>query len=337
MNPLFEKIRHTAAGFQEASIILAAAELDVFTAVVKLGNTASAKQLADTLQVDVRGITALLDALAAMELLNKKEQNYSVRADNLELLNSTSPQTMIPLLRHMACCQRRWTQLSFAAKNGEPPKPADSFLGAEEDGKSFIMGMNSIAVNLVNETVKSLQQSGVLPFPKENIRFIDIGGASGTYTAAFLDAMPEAEGTVFDLPVGIAAAKKRFIGSRYEPRVQLAAGDFTVDELPAGFDFAWLSAIIHQFDRSESKTMFQKIYRALNSCGKLAIRDFVLNPERTAPKAGVLFGVNMLVGTKTGRVYSFAEIKEDLEYAGFTNVQLAVPAETMSAVVVAQK
>ena len=45
----------------------------------------------------------------------------------------------------------------------------------------------------------------------------------------------------------------------------------------------------------------------------------------------------MLVGTENGMVYTFDEIRADLEAAGFANIRLAVPAETMSAVVVAEK
>ena len=39
--------------------------------------------------------------------------------------------------------------------------------------------------------------------------------------------------------------------------------------------------------------------------------------------------VNLLVSM----LYTFEEVREDLEFAGFTAVKLAVPAETMSAVV----
>ena len=45
----------------------------------------------------------------------------------------------------------------------------------------------------------------------------------------------------------------------------------------------------------------------------------------------------MLVNTENGMVYTFEEVKEDLEAAGFTEVALAVPAETMSAIVVGKK
>jgi len=43
------------------------------------------------------------------------------------------------------------------------------------------------------------------------------------------------------------------------------------------------------------------------------------------------------VNTRNGRVCTFDEIRADLESAGFVNIRLAVPTETMSAVVSAEK
>jgi predicted transcriptional regulator len=60
--------------FWESRIFLTAAELDVFTQLSK--KPMSAQELADTLNVTLRGITILLDALATMGLLEKKEEKY---------------------------------------------------------------------------------------------------------------------------------------------------------------------------------------------------------------------------------------------------------------------
>jgi ubiquinone/menaquinone biosynthesis C-methylase UbiE len=193
--------------------------------------------------------------------------------------------------------------------------------------------MNSIAQTQVKPTITALQNAKLLTVD----RFIDIGGASGTYSLAFLQMLPNSRGTIFDLPVGIAAARQRFTGTDYEHRICLVEGNFDYDELPEGFDFAWISAIIHQFDRSASRQLYKKTFHSLQPGGKVAVRDFMMNSERTVPKDGAFFGISMLVETQTGRVYTFDEVKNDLESAGFTNVKLAVPAETMSAIVTAKK
>lgn len=337
-NSPFERLRKATSAYQEPAVLAAAAELDVFTEILKRNTPPNSDEIAETLLTDRRGTAVLLDTLAALGYLEKSpEGRYSVTGDYRGLLDSRTPETFVPMIRHLACVQRAWVRLTWTVKDGTPPEIPPSLRGAERDYDSFIMAMNAVARGLAGPTVESLQEAGVLDFGKEDVRFLDIGGASGTYTQAFLDAKPGWRGAVFDLPPGIAQARNRFAGSPYENRVELFEGDFYRDTFPDGFDFAWISAIIHQHGREESRALYEKARNALDPGGLVAVRDFIMDASRTKPLAGAFFGVNMLVETKTGKVYTFAEVREDLEAAGFTDVRLAVPAETMSAVVVARK
>lgn len=319
--------------FHETCVVFAAAELDLFTVLLQKGNLASVEELTDAMQTDVRGTAMLLDSLTASGCLCKKEGRYSVAEPFQELLDSRSAASFVPMLRHCSCAQRAWVRLAETVKIGNPPDVKPSILGAEEDLRSFIGAMNSVAYTCAEPAVTSLQKAGLLTFKT----MLDIGGASGTYTLAFLQAMPELSATIFDLPVGIAAARKRFIGSEFESRVQLIEGDIFRDAFPAGFEFAWISAIIHQFDRNENRILYKKTFSALDTGGTVAIRDFVMNSDRTSPAAGTFFGISMLVETLRGGVYTFDEIREDLESAGFKDVRFTVPNDTMSAIVTAVK
>lgn len=341
MTTPFEQLRRAGAAYQESCIITAAGELDLFTAILERENRLTAAELAAVLGADLRGTNVLLDALSGLEYLSKdgigEAATYSVPGPFRELLDSRSPETYVPMLRHMAAVQRKWTQLSLAVKTGKPPKPLHGFLSEEDEYRSFIWAMNSIARTLSGPTVESMREAGILDFGKKKVRFIDIGGASGTYTQAFLDAIPGSEGTLFDLTPGAEAARKRFVGSRCESRVTIIDGNFYTDEFPGGFDFAWVSAIIHQHGIEETKRLFEKAFRSLEPGGLIAVRDFIMDERRTSPKDGTLFGINMMAATETGMVYTFEEVKSALEAAGFADVKLAVPAPTMSAIVTASK
>ena len=344
-NSAFDHLRQATSSYQESSVLTAAAELDLFTEILKRDNRGLASQLADSLDADLRALTALLDVLAAIGYLRKTNESgdavYSVDDRFREFLDSRMPQTFVPMLRHIAAVHRCWTQITHTVKSGKPPVPQGGFLGAEQEDVAFIWAMNSIARTLAGPTVESLRSSGVLSFDKEDVRFLDVGGASGTYTQAILEAMPKWRGAIFDRPVGIEAAKKRFQesgeGGAYRNRVEFFEGDFYRDELPAGYDFVWISAIIHQHGLKESAELFTKAFRAMNGGGKIAVRDFMMNSNRTAPAEGAFFGINMLVETETGMVYTFEEVRALLLKAGFVDVEFAVPLETMSAVVVARK
>ena len=337
----FEKLARVSWAYQESCILTAAAELDVFSVIMERGNSLAASEIAEKTDTDLRGMTTLLDALAALEYLTKDGADtnalYGVPEAYREPLDSRHAATFVPMLRHTACVQRSWVQLAKTVKEGKKQERPASILGEDQDRMSFIMAMNSMPRSLIDETVASLLQAKVLSFPKDDIRFLDIGGASGTYTLAFLQTLPHSRGAIFDLPVGIEAAKKRFLGSEYENRVELFSGDFYLDELPSGFDFAWVSAIIHQMNREESRELYGKAFCALNPGGRIAVRDYMMNATRTAPVSGALFGINMLVGTDSGMVYTYDEVKADLQAVGFKDVTYAVPADTMFAVVAAIK
>ena len=337
----FERLWHEMSGYMRTSVLAALAELDFGTVVLENGNSLSAAEVARQCACDERGTEALLDALSAMGYFVKSggsgPARYAVAEEYTAHLDSRHPSTFIPLMRHLACGQRSWARLAWSLKDGKPQERVPSLLGPEQDRISFIMGMNSIAVSLVESVMASLFAAGVLPPAGRNARILDIGGASGTYTEAFLRKLPGSSAAIFDLPVGIAQARKRFTGSDMESRVTLVEGDFTTDALPRGFDFAWISAIIHQMDRDGSRKLYAGALEALHPGGTVAVRDYVMNGDRTCPVDGALFGINMFVNTQRGMVYTFEEIREDLEAAGFADVVHAVDVPSMAAVVTAKK
>ncbi len=337
-NSPFETLQRDMDGFMRASVLGALAELDVATQLLAAGNSLTAEELAEKTGCSLRGLECLLDALTGMGYFAKENGRYAVREEYAELLDSRSPQTRIPIMRHYTVLQRTWDRLSFAVRDGAPQKgrAGESFLGAEEDKVSFIMGMNSVAVGLLDGVLASMHTAGILPL-QNNAAILDVGGASGTYSEAFLQCMPGAQATIFDLPHVIELAKKRFHGSPYADRVHYVPGDFYRDELPHGFDFVWVSAIIHQMNREESVCLYTKCFEAVQPGGVIAIRDFVMDAQRTSPCAGTLFGINMLVNKPHARVYSFAEIREDLEKAGFVNAVHAVRVPTMCSIVTARR
>ena len=60
-------------------------------------------------------------------------------------------------------------------------------------------------------------------------------------------------------------------------------------------------------------------------------------PDRTSPKEGAIFAVNMLLGTAGGSTYTYDEIKDGLTQAGFIGVRLLQAGQQMDALVEAFK
>jgi precorrin-6B methylase 2 len=321
---LLEKVR----GFQAACIITAGADLDLFTALSDKPMTAG--RLAKGIDADPRAMAVLLDALVALDLLAKHGDAYCVPADVAELLTEDSPTNVLAGVRHQGNCLRRWDQLARVVQTGRPARREASIRGEAGDCESFIEAMNNFSGPMVLQIVERLS-------PLRFARMLDIGGASGTWTIAFLRAVPEGTAVLFDLPQVLPLARERLARAGLADRVSLVAGDFDTDELPGGADFAWLSAIAHQNSREQNRALYRKIYSALAAGGSLVIRDVVMEASKTQPAAGALFAVNMLVGTEGGGTFTLDEFSQDLNAAGFTNVELVHQGNGMDSLIRARK
>jgi hypothetical protein len=89
--------------------------------------------------------------------------------------------------------------------------------------------------------------------------------------------------------------------------------------------------------REQNRDLFGKVFRSLDTGGKILIRDYFLDSTRTRPPEGAIFAVNMLAGTEEGNSYTFDEVREDLEAAGFRDVVPAADGPHMEQVVSAVK
>jgi cyclopropane fatty-acyl-phospholipid synthase-like methyltransferase len=205
------------------------------------------------------------------------------------------------------------------------PEAKPSVLADPERRRSFIGAMHAAGQSMAEELADELMTEPVR-------RLLDVGGASGTYTAAFLERRPEMAATLFDLPEVIPMAEERLNRRGLRDRVTMVSGNYNRDPLPGGHDRVWLSAIVHQNSREENRALYGKCFQALAPGGKLWIRDHAMDDARVNPPAGAVFAVNMLVATSGGDTFTLAEFQEDLESAGFVGVRVIRNGDRMDTV-----
>jgi len=318
-----QTILELARNFMESRVLLTGAELNLFTLLAS--KPLSAEEVASRTGANLRALTILLDALAAMELLVKQEGRYSSPPAISSLLSEKGPESILPMVHHMAHVWQRWSNLTERVKGREDPgKPIES----QEANKitAFIGAMHAVAARLAPGVV-----AAVNPGTAGNL--LDVGGASGTYTLAFLRAVPGMRATLFDKPEVIPIARRRLGEAGILERITLVGGDFYRDEFPPGHDLALISAIIHQNSPGENLDLYRKVFRALLPGGRIIIRDHIMEPDRTRPRDGALFAVNMLVATRGGKTYTFEEIHTGLVQAGFVRIRLLQHGERMDGLV----
>lgn len=321
------KVLEEVREFLKSRVILTAAAFDLFTRLDE--RAADVDALAGELQVGRRPLTRLLDCLVALGFLAKEEGVYRP-TERGAFLSSNHPKTELPMVLHMNELWESWSGLTDTVRTGTNPRRKPLPERLRKSPEAFIGAMHVVGRQLAKEIADAYDLS---PFNK----LLDIGGASGTYTEAFLEKNPKLKGVLFDLPDVIPLARERLGKEGLLDRVELVEGNFYKDNLPEGCDLALLSAIIHQNSPDENVALYKKIFQALVPGGKVLIRDHVMDPDRTYPPAGALFALNMLVNTRGGDTYTFEEIKTGLESVGFEQASLLRRGERMDCLVEAIK
>ena len=152
-------------------------------------------------------------------------------------------------------------------------------------------------------------------------RMLDVGGGSAAYSIAFARASERLHAEVLDVPAVLPIAQGHIDEAGVAERVKTREGDLRHDPLGKSYNLVFVSAICHMLSPQENRDLLTRCHGALAPNGRVVVQDFVLEPDKTAPKTAALFALNMLVGTQAGSSYSEDEYSAWLHGAGFQDVR----------------
>jgi (2Fe-2S) ferredoxin len=296
-----DELAQSIRGFQESRAILTALELDLFTAIQ---NGATASQAAAAAGTEARATEMLLNALASLELVRKDGAVFHNAPVTARFLAAGSPASARIAMLHTARLWQRWSGLTECVRTGTA---VPDERGAE-DTEAFIAAMHN------NARQRAAQLAGAVAAGAR--RMLDVGGGSGAYAIAFAQANPELRVEVFDQPAVLGIAERHIREAGLEDRISTRVGDLRTDEFGDGYDLVLISAICHMLSEEENQ-------------------DFLLRADKTGPRSGALFSLNMLVNTEGGASYSEDEYTAWLREAGFGDVR-RVPVAGPAGVLVGQ-
>ena len=308
MNPI--EIRETVMAFQKSRIVLTAFELDVFTCLGE--KSQNSEILSKALKLNKNATERLLNALVALKLLEKNNEQYSNSTDSLMFLSKSSPAYLAGLM-HSNHLWNTWSQLTDVVKTGKVAHDTEINERGAEWLEAFIHAMHDRGKKQAPAQIAKidLQHVGSV---------LDIGGGSGCFCMAFLNRKPELRTAIFDLPNVIPVSKKIIEKEGFSGKIEHYEGDYTTDDLPKGFDLAFLSAVIHSNSSETNQELVKKCFHSLNANGKIVIQDWIMNDAKTEPVQGAIFSINMLVGVEAGDCYSEREVSTWLRHAGFSDI-----------------
>lgn len=330
----FQELMAMARGFQTAKMLMTAVDLAVFDF---LEEPRSAVEAASWLKANDRAAGIFLNGLAALGLLVKEVDYFRNSNIASRYLVRGKDEYRGAIIKHMEhTWDRGWHDLQNTVLVGrpaetDPEKWVDTKSERDEqEVRAFICGMDAIARDLAPKVTAALDLTKVS-------RLLDLGGGPATYAIAFVRAHPRLQATVFDLPRPIAIAREQIAKQGLSGRIDTLAGNFLEDDIGRGYDFIWVSQILHSHDEKQCHLIIAKCVQALTPGGALAIQDFYLNQDGASPMAAAMFGVHMLAVTPRGRAYTWGEVTEWMAEAGLSPAEHLRYDAGEASILVAQK
>ena len=305
--------------FQESRALLTAVELDLFSAV---GQGATAEQTASRLQTDERATEMLMNALVALEMLQKKDGVFRNTQLAAQYFTEGSADNVRLAMMHTVYLWDRWSTLTECVRTGTSQQRASVEERDQHWTQAFIAAMDRNVAERAPFVIKAVDLGNVR-------RMLDVGGGSGGYSIAFAKASPELHAEILDLPAVLPLTEQYIEKSGLTERVKTRAGDLQRDEFGRDYDLVFVSAICHMLGPAENQDLFRRCFAALAFGGRIVVQDFILKPDKTAPRHAALFALNWLVVTQNGGNYSEDEYSAWLGKAGFRDVrQVLLPGST---------
>jgi (2Fe-2S) ferredoxin/predicted O-methyltransferase YrrM len=306
-----EDLNSTLRGFQESRVLLTGVELDLFTAV---GSGASADEVSARTGSDPRATEMLMNALVAMGLLAKQGAIFCNTALSTKYFVAGSAEDARAATMHLVNLWRTWSTLTECVRAGTSVSHPDTADRGEAWTQSFIAAMHR------NARARAPVVVGAVGTTSVN-RMLDVGGGSGAYSIAFATANQNLQVDLLDLPTVLPIAQGHIERAGLAGRIRTRPGDLRADKFGEGYDLVFVSAICHMLSPGQNKDLLKRCFAALAPSGRVVIQDFILEPDKTAPKSAALFALNMLVGTQAGNTYNGVEYSTWLTEAGFQDVR----------------
>ena len=314
-----ERLARLLSGFMPVQLVYVMARLRL--ADVLEARSATVGELSSAIDIRPDLMRRLVRGLAGIGLLGLETDDRVSLTKMGRLLGSGSPGSMRDFALHRGGESfAAWGKLEHAVRTGRP-----AFEAAHGDGfftylrrnpearASFDGTMTRVSHGVVAEAVARYDFGGAS-------RVLDVGGGRGHFVAAVLDAYPDLEGALLDVPEVAEAAgdylRRRGLGDRC-----VAIGGSFFDVLPHGYDVHLLKWILHDWDDDACHELLSACRSALPEEGRLLVVEQLL-PEAVTDTGGlhpaIAMDLIMLVNLVEARERYLHEYTHLLDGGGFT-------------------
>jgi Methyltransferase domain/Dimerisation domain len=302
--------------YQRTAALKAAVELDIFGAVGK--GLYDVKSIARHARSSERGIRILCDYLVVHGLLQKTDREYRHTPSSAAFLDPASPSCLASLAGFLGspAVREPFEHLADIVRNGRTVLPGEGTV--EPENPVWVLFAQSMAPMMA--PLAGPLGNVVLEGRGGPMKVLDIAAGHGLFGIEIAKQNAQAHVTGLDwapvLRVALENARKAGVHERYN---MLPGSAFEVD-FGDSYDAVLLTNFLHHFDEDTCVGLLKKVRGSLKPGGCSATLEFVPNEDRVSPPMPAAFSMTMLATTAAGDAYTFRELADMHERAGFKDV-----------------
>lgn len=307
---------------EKTAMIHAGLELQVWAKIAAGYRTAN--DFAQRDGWDLAGTRTLLDALFAIDLLDKDAAGYHLVPIAEQTLLPASPDYQGgDLLMEWAALGH--SQLADAIRTGKRPLIADVTSESQAAAWATLPGTHGFhAPDLVVPQwywprVDSFWRAAGIE-ARDGLRVLDVGSGPGVVSMALARQHRGVHTTLMDrqpeLDLARAVAEKQGLSHQ----LTMIPGDMrTLDYGKNQFDVAFFGSCLMFFGPEDNVNMLRKAHTALAPGGAVVINQYIADDARRKRKEALINAVWIYASTAQGDAYTTSECTSFLEQAGFVN------------------
>jgi len=305
------RLQKMAQAYWESAALMAAVELEVFTAIAHGHDTVAA--VVRAVGISARNAERLLTALAAMTLLERTEDRFANAPDVQRFLVKDGERYAGPWILFT---KPRWE--AFGKLSEHLRRREENHLGqytefTVDDARRYHAATYSIGMGAARLFSRSVDLTG-------RTLMLDLGGGSGAYSIVATKTWPGLKAIVLDLPPVAVVAQEYIARNDAADRVTAMPGDFTKTDFPRGADVVVMASNLPQYEPDLIRLVVAKAFGAMAPGGEMHLIGETLHDDRRGPLSAALWGLNEAIQGSTGVAHTEGEVTGYLREAGFTQV-----------------
>jgi 2-polyprenyl-3-methyl-5-hydroxy-6-metoxy-1,4-benzoquinol methylase len=306
--------------YKTTALLTTGIELGVFGALADGRSTSDA--IASRLGISERGSRLLLNALAALGLVESNDGEFSLPEGAADLL-VPGGRTYVGGMAKVMSGAREWDamlHLADAVRRGEPVVGQHAETPGFDYWEDFATYAGAVA-GPMGQKVSDLL--GPWAEIRAAVDILDVACGHGLYGFTVAKNLPQARVWSLDwenvLPIARRNAERLGLGGR---AAEISGDMFTVD-LGGPYDVVLITNVLHHFSESRGIELLKRAAGVLKPDGRLVLVGFTVGDEPPAQDpAPHLFSILMLVWTAKGEVHPVAAYDRMLAASGFRNADV---------------